>query len=110
MYASVNIRFSAPQPYVTVPQTAISYNPYGNIVYVVDEQGKDASGKPQAVARQKFVTTGETRGDQVAVLTGISDGDEIVTAGQNKLRNGSPVVINNSVQPTNNPAPTPPNE
>jgi len=110
MYASVNIRFSAPQPYVTVPQTAISYNPYGDIVYVVDEQGKDANGKPQAVARQKFITTGETRGDQVAVLTGISDGDEIVTAGQNKLRNGIPVVINNSVQPTNNPAPNPPNE
>lgn len=110
MYASVNIRFGTPQPYVTVPQTAISYNPYGNLVYVVAEQGKDAKGNPQSVAQQKFVTLGETRGDQVAVLTGIADGDEVVTAGQNKLRNGIPVVVNNSVQPSNDPAPTPPNE
>jgi membrane fusion protein, multidrug efflux system len=110
MYASVNIRFGEPQPYVTVPQTAISYNPYGNLVYVVTEQGKDAKGNPTLTAQQKFVTLGETRGDQVAVMTGIKDGDEVVTAGQNKLRNGSPIIVNNTVQPANNPAPTPPNE
>jgi membrane fusion protein (multidrug efflux system) len=110
MYASVNIRFGTPQPYVTVPQTAISYNPYGNLVYIVAEQGKDAKGNPQSVAQQKFVTLGETRGDQVAVLTGLADGQEVVTAGQNKLRNGIPIVVNNSVQPSNDPAPNPPNE
>ncbi|HTI86616.1 MAG TPA: efflux RND transporter periplasmic adaptor subunit [Alphaproteobacteria bacterium] len=110
MYANVTLRFGEPQPYVTVPQTAISYNPYGNLVYVVDNQGNDQSGKPKLVATQKFVTLGETRGDQVAILTGIDDGQEIVTNGLNKLRNGIPVVVNNSVQPSNDANPTPPNE
>jgi membrane fusion protein (multidrug efflux system) len=110
MYANVTLRFGNPQPYVTVPQTAISYNPYGNLVYVVANQGNDPSGKPKLVASQKFVTLGETRGDQVAILSGIVDGDEVVTNGLNKLRNGIPVVVNNAVQPTNNPNPNPPNE
>lgn len=110
MYASVNVRFGEPQPYVTLPQTAISYNPYGDLVYIVERQGAGQDGKPQLIARQKFVTVGETRGDQVAVLTGVNDGDEVVTAGQNKLRNGFPIVINNTVQPSNNPSPNPPNE
>jgi membrane fusion protein (multidrug efflux system) len=110
MYANVTLRFGTPQPYVTLPQTAISYNPYGNLVYVVANQGNDPSGKPKLVATQKFVTLGETRGDQIAILTGISDGEEVVTNGLNKLRNGIPVVVNNAVQPSNDPAPNPPNE
>lgn len=110
MYANVTVRFGEPQPYVTLPQTAISYNPYGNLVYVVANQGNDPAGKPRLVAAQKFVTLGETRGDQVAILTGVNDGDEVVTAGLNKLRNGIPVVVNNSVQPSNDAAPNPPNE
>jgi membrane fusion protein (multidrug efflux system) len=110
MYANVTLRFGTPQPYVTLPQTAISYNPYGNLVYVVTNQGNDPSGKPKLVATQKFVTLGETRGDQIAILTGVSDGEEVVTNGLNKLRNGIPVVVNNTVQPSNDPAPNPPNE
>lgn len=110
MYASVNVRFGETQPYVTLPQTAISYNPYGNMVYVVEHQGVGKDGQPQLIAHQKFVTTGETRGDQVAILTGVNDGDEVVTAGQNKLRNGSSIVINNTVQPSNDAAPVPGNE
>ena len=58
-------------------------------------------------AKQTFVTTGATRGDQVAVLTGVKDGDTVVTAGQIKLRNGSPIIINNAVQPSDNPNPKP---
>jgi membrane fusion protein (multidrug efflux system) len=110
MYANVTLRFGEPQPYVTLPQTSISYNPYGNLVYVVTNQGKDPQGKPQLVATQKFITLGETRGDQVAILTGVADGDEIVTNGLNKLRNGIPVIVNNTVQPSNDRNPTPPNE
>ena len=68
MYATVEIAIGAPQTYVTLPQTAITYNPYGDTVYIVDDQGKDADGKPQLVARQTFVIDGPTRGDQVAVL------------------------------------------
>ena len=107
MYATVDILTGKPESYVTLPQTAITYNPYGNTVYIVDSRGDGADGKPQLVARQTFVTTGPTRGDQVAVLKGVSDGDTVVTAGQIKLRNGSPILIDNSITPTADAAPAP---
>jgi membrane fusion protein, multidrug efflux system len=100
MYATVDISTGAPQKYITLPQTVITYNPYGDTVYIVDTKGTDANGKPQLIARQTFVTTGPTRGDQVAVLKGVNDGDTIVTAGQIKLHNGSTVLIDNSISPT----------
>jgi membrane fusion protein (multidrug efflux system) len=105
MYATVTISAGVPEHYVTLPQTAIAYNSYGNIVYLVDNQGK-AEGA-SLIARQRFVVTGTTRGDQVAVLSGIEAGDTVVTAGQIKLRNGSPIVINNAVQPSNDRDPKP---
>ncbi len=95
------------QNYVTLPQTAITYNPYGDTVYVVESKGNDADGKPQLVARQTFVTVGPTRGDQVAILRGVEEGDTVVTAGQIKLHNGSVVMIDNSVTPTADAAPVP---
>jgi membrane fusion protein (multidrug efflux system) len=107
MYATVDIDTGVPQRLVTLPQTAISYNPYGNLVYLVDDKGKDAAGKPLLIARQTFVTTGATRGDQVAVLKGVKEGDVIVTGGQMKLRNGSPLAINNTVKPADDPNPVP---
>jgi membrane fusion protein, multidrug efflux system len=107
MFVTVDIDVGNPQSYVTLPQTAIAYNSYGNIVYLVDDKGKNVKGQAQLFARQTFVTTGATRGDQVAVLTGVKDGDTVVTAGQVKLRNGVPLVINNAVQPSNNPNPKP---
>ena len=60
--------------------------------------------------QQRFVKLGATRGDQVAVVSGLAPGDEVVSAGQMKLRNGTAVVVNNTVQPSNDPNPTPPNE
>lgn len=109
MFTSVFVDVGSPQEKVTLPQTAIAYNSYGDTVYVV-EQGKDAQGQVTRIAKQVFVTLGATRGDQVQVLSGIQAGEEVVTAGQLKLHNGSPVAINNSVQPDNNPNPNPPNE
>jgi membrane fusion protein (multidrug efflux system) len=108
MYATVDIATGAPKNYVTLPQTAITYNPYGDTVYIVDRKTDGADGKPQLFARQNFVTTGPTRGDQVAVLKGINDGDEVVTAGQLKLRNGSPILIDNSITPSADAAPNVP--
>jgi membrane fusion protein (multidrug efflux system) len=108
MYATIGIATGAPKNYVTLPQTAITYNPYGDTVYVVNRKTDGADGKPQLFARQDFVTTGPTRGDQVAVLKGITDGDEVVTAGQIKLRNGSPILIDNSITPANDAAPNVP--
>jgi membrane fusion protein (multidrug efflux system) len=106
MYATVAIAVGATQPYVTLPQTAVTYNPYGSTVFLV-VQDKDASGKEQLTAHQSFVTTGQTRGDQVAITSGVKAGDTVVSAGQLKLRNGSRLIVNNSVQPANDANPTP---
>jgi membrane fusion protein (multidrug efflux system) len=106
MFATVSIATGGPQRFLTLPQTAVSYNPYGDTVFVVEEsKGKDE--KVALVAQQRFVTTGETRGDQVAILSGIKEGETVVTAGQIKLRTGFPVAVNNSIQPANEPAPQP---
>jgi membrane fusion protein (multidrug efflux system) len=105
MFATVQLETGAAQRLITLPQTAVSYNPYGSLVYLVDDKGKDADGKPQLTARQVFVTTGATRGDQVAILKGVAEGDMVVTSGQIKLRNGVPVVVDNRVVPKNDPAP-----
>lgn len=105
MFAAVELDTGSPQRLVTLPQTAVSYNPYGSLVYIVDDKGKAADGKPELTARQVFVTTGATRGDQVAILKGVSEGDTVVTSGQIKLRNGVPVVVDNRAVPTNDAAP-----
>ncbi|MCH8858300.1 MAG: efflux RND transporter periplasmic adaptor subunit [Proteobacteria bacterium] len=105
MYATARIDTGAQAHHLTLPQTAVTFNPYGTTVYRVEEQTED--GQTKFVVRQTFVTTGETRGDQVAILSGISEGDEIVSAGQFKLQNGAAIEINNDVQPLNDPNPTP---
>jgi membrane fusion protein (multidrug efflux system) len=101
MYATIDIDVGTPQHHITLPQTAIAYNPYGSTVFLIEQQGAAHT------ARQSFVTTGATRGDQVAVLSGVKPGDVVVTSGQLKLHNGSPVTIDNSVQPTSDAAPAP---
>jgi membrane fusion protein, multidrug efflux system len=107
MYATVAINTGAPANYITLPQTAITYNPYGDTVYVVEGKAAEGNGKPQQMTvRQTFVTTGPTRGDQVAILKGVNEGESIVTAGQIKLHNGSPVLIDNSVSPSADATPT----
>ena len=100
MYATAQIDTGAPQQFVTLPQTAITYNAYGSTVFLIDDQGKDDKGQPKLQAKQTFVTVGDTRGDQVAILKGVKAGDQVVIAGQVKLRNGSPVIVNNSVVPS----------
>ncbi len=106
MFGMMTINVGNPQKYITVPQSAVSYNPYGDIIFIVKQTGTDKTGKPLLIAQQSFVTLGDTRGDQIAVLTGIKDGDQIITSGQLKLNNGSPIFINNSVMPSNNSNPT----
>ena len=104
---TIDIDTGMPQRYITLPQTAITYNPYGDTAYIAQENGKDDKGQPKYKARQTFIVTGPTRGDQVAVLEGIKEGDVVVTAGGTKLQNETPLLINNAVQPTNNPTPQP---
>lgn len=108
MYASVKVDVGHEQRYLTLPQTAITYNPYGATVFVIKPgEHKDARGKTMPVAQQIFVTPGPTRGDQVAILKGLDEGALVVTSGQLKLKNGTPLVIDNRVLPANSPAPTP---
>jgi membrane fusion protein (multidrug efflux system) len=140
MYVSVTVIAGEPTRKLTIPQAAISYNPYGNLVYVVttkdknidddnendddhkeeddnnpkkgddkkkddddddEDHKKDDDKKHELYVEQKFVTLGEMRGDQVVVLSGLKEGDQIVTSGQLKLKNHSNIIINNKVIPSN---------
>lgn len=120
MFANVRIDVGDVQEWLTVPQTAVTYNPYGSTVFVIGKaeaqpakpgQAPTApaggAGGEQLAAQQVFVETGPTRGDQVAITKGLQAGQRVVTSGQIKLKNGTPVVIDNSVQPANSPNPTP---
>lgn len=109
MFASVAIDSGDSSSQITLPQTCITYNPYGDTVYLVSH-AKGTDGKDHDTVEQHFVKLGATRGDQVAVLSGVNEGDVVVSAGQIKLRNGSNIVVNNAVQPTDDINPTPPNE
>ena len=138
MFVNVNVDAGAQKNYLTLPQTAVVYNPYGETVFVVEtkreadqEQAAAAAqvadpadpavhktsrksgpsqpqiGEEDLVVRQVFVTTGPTRGDQVAILKGLKEGAVVVSSGQIKLKNGAPVRIDNRVQPSDNANPTP---
>ena len=106
MFANLKIESGEKLRYITVPQTAVTYNPYGSVIYIA-KQGTGKDGKPNLEAQQVFVTTGPTRGDQVAILKGVQIGDTIVTSGQLKLKNGTPLIVNNAVVPANNANPKP---
>lgn len=110
MFVNVVVEVGNPQKYITLPQTAITFNPYGNLVYLITPNGQDENGKPKLFANQSFVVTGDMRGEQIAVLSGIRENQTVVTSGQLKLKNGSRVRIDNSVQPPNSPHPDAPNE
>jgi membrane fusion protein (multidrug efflux system) len=110
MFANVRIDFGDKSNTITLPQTVVTYNPFGDTVFVVEKDGVNADGKDRLVVRQRFVKLGATRGDQIAVQSGLKDGDVVVSAGQMKLRNGTVVSINNEVLPANSPNPNPPNE
>ena len=144
MFANVSIQIGDEKSYLTLPQAAITFNPYGETVFLVIQPGADLPGqdasqssdakpandepvanaddkgnaksKPadngknnsdKPIAQSVFVTPGDKRGDQIAVLTGIKAGDEVVTSGQLKIKNGTPLIIDNSTTPPNEAAPTP---
>jgi membrane fusion protein, multidrug efflux system len=110
MFANVRIQYGGKDNRITLPQTVVTYNPFGDTVFVVEKNGVDDKGNPRLTVQQRFVKLGATRGDQVAVLSGIKAGEIVVSAGQMKLRNGTVVAINNELVPTNSPNPNPPNE
>lgn len=108
MFVEVRALTGESRPTVALPASAISYAPYGDSVFVVEEM-ETPEGESYQGVRQQFVELGPARGDQVAVLSGVEPGDQVVTSGAFKLRNGAAVMVNNEVQPANDPSPTPAN-
>lgn len=98
MFARVEVQLPGSEDYLTLPNSAITYNPYGDSVFIVEAAKGEGEGAKPTVKRS-FVKTGPRRGDQVAVLEGLSAGDIVVTSGQLKLRNGSKINIDNSRLP-----------
>ena len=110
LFARASIGLANTASVVTIPQTSVSYNPYGNSVYVIQSvKGKSADGKvsDELVVRRRFIKTGETRGDLVVVTDGLKAGEQVATSGLLKLQNDSKVKINNTVQPSASATPTP---
>ncbi|OIR04055.1 multidrug resistance protein MdtA precursor [mine drainage metagenome] len=101
MFASVDVALPESLAVLSIPATALAHSPYGDYVYLVEHTSAGT------VVQQRFVKAGPRRGDQVAILDGLTEGAEVVSTGQMKLRNGIPVRINNAVLPDNNPAPAP---
>jgi membrane fusion protein, multidrug efflux system len=106
MFVQVEIATGQGAPVIALPTSAINYAPYGDSVYVISDL-KDPHGKTYRGVRQQLVKLGGSRGDQVAVISGVNPGDEVVSSGVFKLRNGAAVQVNNKVQPANSPAPKP---
>lgn len=108
MFAQISVEMPQADSLVVVPATAVAYASYGNSVFIV-EQIKGADGQEYLGVRQQFVKLGGTRGDLVAITEGVKPGEQIVSAGVFKLRNGMPVQVNNEAKPAANPEPTPRN-
>jgi len=106
MFVQVAMHYGTARDAVTLPASAINYAPYGDSVFIITDL-KDPKGNSYRGVRQQFVKIDGSRGDQVAVVSGVKPGDEVVSSGVFKLRNGAAVTINNKVQPENNPAPKP---
>lgn len=107
MFVNVELLLPEQDGVIAIPASSISYAPYGDSVFVVqDKTGPD--GKPIKQLQQQFVKLGPSRGDQVSITSGLKEGEEVVSSGVFKLRSGAPVHVNNTVQPGNEPNPRPP--
>lgn len=106
MFLQVELPLGQPREVTPLPASAINYAPYGDSVFVVTEL-KDAKGNAYRGVRQQVVKIEGSRGDQVGVISGLNPGDEVVSSGVFRLRNGAPIQVNNTVKPENNPSPKP---
>jgi membrane fusion protein (multidrug efflux system) len=108
MFTKVSVVMNQSKSVVAIPATAVHYAPYGNSIFIVSEM-KDQQGKAYKGVREQFVQVGQSRGDLIAVDTGLNAGEEIVTSGVFRLRNAAPILINNEIKPGSQLAPTPSN-
>jgi len=107
MFAKVEVVLPEKHKTVVIPGSAVSYNPYGDSVFVIEKKKDPQTGKESQSIRAQFVRVGEARGDFVAIDKGLKAGDVIVSTGVFKLRNGIPVTINNDLAPKPQLNPTP---
>jgi membrane fusion protein (multidrug efflux system) len=106
MFVNTEVPLASKSNHVVLPATAVQYAPYGDMVYIIEDL-KGPDGKTYRGVRQQVVKVGESRGDRVAILSGVNAGEEVVTSGVFKLRPGVHVQVNNSIQPENSEAPKP---
>ena len=99
MFAKVSVLLPQKKPVLIIPATAIAYAPYGNSVYVIEKKKDEKTGADSVTIRQQFIRTGETRGDFVEVTSGAKQGDQIVSTGLFRLRNGMAVRVDNKLAP-----------
>lgn len=110
MFARVSLDVGESRDVVIIPRTAVSYRPYGNSVFVLTEtEQKSQDGKPLYSVSQRFVQTGESQGDLIVITEGLAIGEMIATSGLLKLRSSAQVIVDNSIQPSAEIAPTPEN-
>ncbi|MGA8241774.1 MAG: efflux RND transporter periplasmic adaptor subunit, partial [Desulfobacterales bacterium] len=99
MFVNVAVVLPARQNVLAIPATAVLYAPYGDSVFVVEEKKEEKNGQPGQAVRQKFVRLGDKKGDYVAIVSGLEEGDTVVSTGVFKLRNGQSVIVDNAVKP-----------
>ncbi len=107
MFVQVELPVGQPRDVIPLPASAINYAPYGDSVFVVTDMKDDKTGKTYRGVRQQIVKIDGSRGDQVAITSGLNPGDEVVSAGSFRLRNAAPVEVNNTVKPSDSPKPNP---
>jgi len=107
MFVRVSVLMNESKPVVAIPATAIHYAPYGDSIFIVSDLKDPQSGKPYKGVREQFVKVGQTRGDLVAIESGLKPGEEVATSGVFRLRNAAPIVVNNQTKPEAELRPTP---
>lgn len=106
MFAKVSVLMSNLQDVIAIPATAIHYAPYGDSIFIISEM-KDQTGKAYQGVREQFVKLGQSKGDMIAVTSGLKPGEQVVTSGVFRLKSGMPVMVNNKIKPDEELAPTP---
>ena len=109
MFANVEVVLPVQQKVLAIPATAVLFAPFGDSVFVIEKREAEGGGEPQLAVRQRFVRLGAQRGDFVAVIEGLDEGEQVVSSGVFKLSSGMPVVIDNTLAPKAELAPRPGN-
>jgi membrane fusion protein, multidrug efflux system len=106
MFAKVSVLMSERQNVVAIPATSIHYAPYGDSIFIVSEM-QDPQGKEYKGVKEQFIKTGQSRGDMIAIVSGLKPGEEVVTSGVFRLKSGARVIVNNRIKPDSDLAPHP---